>query len=185
MKYRQTITLKDGRPCVIRNGVEADAEAVLEIFRLTHGQTDFLTTYPEESTFTPFQEQAFLRSETEHPREAELVAEVEGRIVGTAGIGLIRDAKKTMHRATFGISIDQSFWGLGIGRGLTEACIQCAREAGYTQLELEAVADNERALALYRRAGFTEYGRNPRGFFSRLSGWQELVLMRLELDQPR
>ena len=29
--------------------------------------------------------------------------------------------------------------------------------------------------------GFTEYGRNPRGFRSRTAGWQPLSLMRLEL----
>ena len=29
--------------------------------------------------------------------------------------------------------------------------------------------------------GFVQYGRNPKGFRSRYSGWQELVLMRLEL----
>lgn len=62
------------------------------------------------------------------------------------------------------------------------ACIESARAAGYTQLELSAVAENGRALALYEKAGFVEYGRNPRGFRSRLTGqYQELVYMRLEL----
>ena len=65
---------------------------------------------------------------------------------------------------------------------MTEACIECAKKAGYAQLELSVVADNHRAIALYESLGFVEYGRNPRGFRSRLSGWQELVLMRLELD---
>ena len=51
----------------------------------------------------------------------------------------------------------------------------------YIQLELEAVAENEHALALYRSVGFAEYGRNPKGFRSRISGWQAVVLMRLEL----
>ena len=54
--------------------------------------------------------------------------------------------------------------------------------AGYTQLELEVVAENRAALALYKSVGFEEYGRNPKGFRSRTGGWQELVLMRLELD---
>ena len=74
-------------------------------------------------------------------------------------------------------------WGKGIGRALTEACIECARRAGYSQLELEVVSGNTPAISLYRSFGFTEYGRNPRGFRSRYSGWQELVLMRLELDR--
>ena len=50
-------------------------------------------------------------------------------------------------------------------------------------MELSVVAANKRAVALYERLGFVEYGRNPRGFRSRLTGWQELVLMRLELDE--
>ena len=41
--------------------------------------------------------------------------------------------------------------------------------------------DNARAMALYTQAGFTEYGRNPRGFRSRTAGYQELVYMRLEM----
>ena len=57
------------------------------------------------------------------------------------------------------------------------------RQAGYAQLELGVVGDNEKALALYKSEGFVEYGRNPKGFRSRSSGWQELVLMRLELDK--
>ena len=181
MKYNRTVTLKDGRTCIIRNGTEQDAEAVLNNFIQTHGQTDFLTTYPEETTFTLDQEREYLKEKTENEREAELVAEIDGTIAGTAGIDLIRKAEKVKHRASFGISIDQAWWGLGIGRALTEACIECARQAGYLQLELEAVADNQRALALYRSVGFLEYGRNPRGFRSRISGWQENVLMRLEL----
>ena len=89
--------------------------------------------------------------------------------------------RKVVHRARFGISVLQEDWGMGIGRVIMDACIDCARRAGYTQLELEVVADNERALSLYRRAGFEEYGRNPRGYRSAASGYQELVHMRLEL----
>ena len=182
MEYIRKTTLKDGRTCIVRNSTEKDAESVLAVFTLTHGETDFLTTYPDELTFTVEQEREFLKKKTESSRDAELVAEVDGRIVGSAGIGMIRDAEKTRHRAHFGIAIEKAVWGIGIGKALTEACIECAREAGYTQLELEVVADNARAMALYQRAGFIEYGRNPRGFRPRKGGWQENVLMRLELE---
>ena len=65
---------------------------------------------------------------------------------------------------------------------LTGAGIDCAKEAGFRQLELEVVGDNENALRLYKKYGFVEYGRNPRGFLTRDGRWQELVLMRLELE---
>ena len=87
------------------------------------------------------------------------------------------------HRAGFGISVDKAFWGLGIGRELMRACIGCAKSAGNARFELDVVAENERAAAFYLSGGFAEYGRNPRGFRSRLTGWQELMLMRLELNR--
>ena len=183
MKYSKTITLKDGRTCIVRNGTKPDAQGVWDNFVLTHGETEFLTTYPEEVTFTLEQEEMYLKKKEESDRDAALLAEVDGKIVGTAGIDSRGSAEKTRHRASFGISIAKAWWGLGIGRALTEACIECARHAGYSQLELEVVADNYRAMELYKSVGFVEYGRNPKGFLSRNSGWQENVLMRLELDR--
>ncbi len=182
MEYRETIQLKDGRICVLRNGTEKDGPAMYENFNLTHAQTDFLLSYPEENSMDPAQEARFLQVKTESENEIELLAEIDGQVVGTAGIECVGKKEKVQHRAEFGISIDMEYWGLGIGRALTEACVACAKKAGFAQLELNAVAENKRALALYESVGFVEYGRNPRGFRSRLTGWQELVLMRLELD---
>ena len=185
MNYHKTITLKDGRACTLRNGTAEDGQSLLDIFNLTHAQTDYLLTYPEESSHTVQQEVDYLKQKAESADGIELLAELEGTVVGTAGIDCVARKEKTRHRAEFGISVDKAYWGLGIGRALTEACIECARTAGYVQLELKAVAENKNALALYRSVGFVEYGRNPKGFRSRLSGWQELVLMRLELGGQR
>ncbi len=182
MEYYKTITLKDGRTCVLRNGTKDDAKAVLDVYLLTHQQTDYLLTYPDESSHTVEEEAEFLNSKTESPRAIELIAQIEGKIVGCAGIDGLGDRFKLRHRAEFGISVDKAYWGLGVGRALTEACISCAKEAGYVQLELDVVAENTAAIALYESVGFVEYGRNPLGFRSRQSGWQELVQMRLELQ---
>ena len=181
MNYHKTITLKDGRACTLRNGTAEDGQSLLDIFNLTHAQTDYLLTYPEESSHTVQQEVDYLKQKAESADGIELLAELEGTVAGTAGIDCVARKEKTRHRAEFGISVDKAYWGLGIGRALTEACIECARTAGYVQVELKAVAENKNALALYRSVGFVEYGRNPKGFRSRTTGWQELVLMRLEL----
>ena len=181
MKYGKTITLKDGRTCRLRNGTEQDAQAVLVNFILTHTQTDWLLTCPDEISFTEEGEAQYLREKTGSENEVEIVAELDGKIVGTAGIDRIGKQEKLKYRAEFGISVDKAFWSLGIGRALAQACIECAKAAGYVQLELSVVADNSNAIRLYESLGFVEYGRNPLGFRSRISGWQEIVLMRLEL----
>lgn len=181
MKYNKIISLKDGRECCLRNVTENDAQEVLDAFNLTHAETDYLLTYPDENSFTVEQEGAFLKAKTESSNEIEIIAVVDGKIAGTAGIDAVGNKYKTKHRAEFGIGIAKEFWGLGLGRALTEACIECAKEAGYTQLELDVVSDNASAISLYKKVGFVEYGRNPKGFNSRVSGYQELIYMKLDL----
>ena len=183
MKYEKTIQLKDGRTCLLRGAGPEDAAAVLAIFLKTHAETDYLTSYPDECIFTEEQEREYLAGKDQSGNAVEIIAILDGAVVGSAGIDPVGGAEKVRHRASFGIGIEKASWGLGIGRALTDACIECAKAAGYRQLELEAVAANQTALALYRSVGFVEYGRNPRGFRSRLTGWQELTLMRLELDE--
>ena len=152
-----------------------------ENFNLTHSETDYLLTYPDENSLTTEEEAKFLERKSESANEIEIVAFVDGKVAGTAGIDAVGTKYKTKHRAEFGVSIAKEYWGLGLGRALTEACIKCAKEAGFTQLELDVVSDNENAVALYKKAGFAEFGRNPKGFKSRTGEYQELVLMRLEL----
>ena len=181
MKYNRVIRLKNGMECCLRNGTESDGQAVLDNVKLTHGETDYLLSYPDENLLDVAQESRFLKKKSESENEIELLAVVGHRVAGTAGIEAAGAKYKIRHRAEFGISIAKEFWGLGIGRALTAACIECARAARYVQLELKVTADNERALSLYQKAGFIEYGRNPKGFYSRTVGFQEVVYMRLEL----
>ena len=182
MEYNNSVTLKDGRACTLRNGTASDGQALLDVFNLTHEQTGFLLTYLGEHSYTAEQEAAFLQEKTDSADEIELLAELDGEVVGCAGINCVGRKEKIRHRAEFGISVDKAYWGLGIGRALTEACIECAKKAGYIQLELEVVAENRSAIGLYESAGFVEYGRNPKSFLSRFTGWQEVVLMRLDMD---
>lgn len=181
MEYYKTVILKNGMECCLRNGTESDGQAVFDNFNLTHGQTDYLLSYPDENSFDAVQESRFLKEKSASENEIEMIAVVDKTVAGTAGIAAIGKKYKVRHRAEFGIGVAKEFWGLGIGQALMEACIECARTAGYTQLELDVVAENTRALSMYEKAGFVEYGRNPNGFRSRITGFQELIYMRLEL----
>lgn len=181
MKYDQTVVLKNGIEALLRNGDVADGLAVFENFNLTHAETDYLLSYPDENSYDPDKEATFLEEKTKSPNEIEIIAIIDGKIAGTAGIEAVGEKYKVKHRAEFGISILKEYWGLGLGRALATACIQCAKDAGYEQLELDVVSENERALSLYRSLGFVEFGRNPKGFKSRTAGYQEVIYMLLKL----
>lgn len=181
MKYNKTIVLRNGKECCLRNATERDGQDVLDNFNLTHTQTDYLLSYPDENSFDVTQESQFLKERSESENEIEIIAMVDNVVAGTAGIEAVGSKYKVQHRAELGISVVKEFWGLGIGRALMDACIECARDAGYVQLELNVVTENIRAISMYERTGFTEYGRNPKGFNSRKAGFQEIIYMRLEL----
>lgn len=181
MNYTKEVALKNNKSCLLRNATGDDAQEVYEVFLLTHEQTDFLSSYRDETSFDVAFEKQFLTDIEDSGKEIYLCAVVDGHIVGTASVFTI-GPNKVKHRAEFGIAIDKDYWGIGIGQALTEACIECSKIAGYSQLELEVASDNASAIALYKKMGFVEFGRNPRGFYSRYIGWQVLVSMRLELS---
>ena len=181
MKYNEKITLKNGKKALLRNGEGADGKSVLDVFDQIHAETDFLLAYPDENSFDSEREAAFLQGKTDSPNEVEIIALVDDKIVGLAGVSTVGTKVKIRHRAEFGISILREYWGLGLGKALTKACIQCAKDAGYVQLELNVVAENAKAISLYKSLGFEEFGRNPRGFLSRTNGYQELIHMLLVL----
>ena len=128
MHYNKIITLKNSAVCTLRNADFDDGAAVLDVFLLTHAQTDNLLSYPDENTFTANDEAMYLKEKSDSADEIEILAEIDGKVVGTAGISKIGKHSKVKHRAEFGIGIDQKYWGLGIGKALT--MFANARNAG-------------------------------------------------------
>jgi ribosomal protein S18 acetylase RimI-like enzyme len=54
-----------------------------------------------------------------------------------------------------------AYRGRGIGRALVAEGLLQLRERGATEIELEVEAKNDKALALYRDAGFVVVHRTP------------------------
>ena len=105
MKYQKEVLLKDGTKCLLRGAGERDAAEVLRVFKLTHAETDYLLTYPEENLFTETDEAKFLKASEESANAIEIGAFVDGKVVGSAGIEPLGDKEKLRHRADFGIAV--------------------------------------------------------------------------------
>jgi L-phenylalanine/L-methionine N-acetyltransferase len=94
-----------------------------------------------------------------------LVAELDGRVVAYAGLH-VRDGKRR-HSAWLGIAVHDEFAGRGAGQLLMTALLDLADQwIGLVRVDLEANADNERAIAMYRRCGFVEEGRQKKAYFT-------------------
>jgi L-phenylalanine/L-methionine N-acetyltransferase len=94
------------------------------------------------------------------PHSCRLVAEVDGQIVGSAGLHSVGMSLRRAHVRMLGIGIAAEWQGRGVGRVLIERLLDWADNwAGVLRVELLVHADNDRAIALYRATGFVEEGR--------------------------
>lgn len=86
-----------------------------------------------------------------------MVALAEGEVIG--GCDVRREFfSSRAHRGTLGLGLLPEWRGRGVGRRLLEATLAMARRAGFKRIELDVHADNQRAIALYEKAGFVGEG---------------------------
>lgn len=91
------------------------------------------------------------------PDQIFLVAEQQGQILGNAGLRTFSGRRS--HVGEIGMGVHDDHVGKGIGSALLAALIDAADNwLNLRRLELTVFADNQAALALYRKFGFEEEG---------------------------
>lgn len=143
-----------------------DAAALLDYLKIIGGETDNLSFGPEGVPLDVEAEQAYLAMQAQSQEHLQLLAKVNGEIIGTASLN--RQRNRMHHRAEFGISLKKAWWGCGAASVLAEGVLVFARESGVEQVNLEVRSDNARAIALYEKFGFRKLCTFP-GFF-RING---------------
>jgi putative acetyltransferase len=105
-----------------------------------------------------------LPGEYASPLGALLLACVNGEPAGCVALRSLTDSDYPNAAEMKRLYVAPSFRGLGLGRQLTEAILDKAREAGYHSVLLDTLDDMEAARALYEDLGFVEippYYHNP------------------------
>lgn len=161
---------------VLRTPSENDAQAMIDMMLGCYAQTEFLSCMPEEFRVSVEDEISFMRRFEKSERECMISAFVDGKLVGNVAVREVSGVKRMRHRANLGISVLKEYWGRGVGSMLMDAAIQTAQSAGYAQIKLQTAADNERAIRLYQKFGFEQYGRCPRAL-KRESGYADEIEM--------
>ncbi len=187
MEFKEmNVTLKNGKNCLIRSPKQKDAKELLYHIIKTCDETNYLSRYGEEITFTVEQEEDFLKNILESSKDMMICVEMDGKVIANAGFGPVSSFMRNKHRATFGISIQKAYWNMGIGSILIPAIIDSAKKAGYELLELEVIAENKRACHLYEKYGFQTYGTRRNAFKYKDGTYADEYLMMLELmDSPK
>ena len=156
--------LKNGQEILIRSATSEDAEAISNHRYTTSAETHFMAREPEDRRCKVEIVRENLRQIEQSEREFTVTAFLDGKIIGDAGVTMVRPHLKWKHRAYFGISILQSYCELGLGSIMLQVAQEQARKNGFEQIELGVFADNPRAIHVYEKAGFQKVGIQPRAF---------------------
>jgi L-amino acid N-acyltransferase YncA len=142
---------------IIRDAVEADLPAIVEIYNAT------VPTRMVTAELEPTTAEARLPSFREHsPKQYPFwVAESEGRVIGWL------DFKKFLPRCAYrgtaeiSVYVDEEFRRRGVGQRLLEQAIARAPSLGITALVGLIFGHNEPSLKLFQRLGFERWAFFP------------------------
>jgi L-phenylalanine/L-methionine N-acetyltransferase len=114
-----------------------------------------------------------------------LVAELDGEVVGNAGLHAAGTHVRRRHCAGLGIVVARPAQGRGVGAALMQAlCDYADQWAQLLRIELSVFTDNERAIRLYERFGFVREGTH-RGYALRAGAYVDVHSMaRLHPNPP-
>jgi RimJ/RimL family protein N-acetyltransferase len=87
----------------------------------------------------------------------QFVAVAGGEVVGWCDV-IPKSRPIHAHSGVFGMGLLPPFRGRGHGASLIQAALSEARRIGLVRFELTVHADNERAIALYKKVGFKKEG---------------------------
>ena len=152
---------KTGYEVILRNAEINDAEDLIEYLKITTSETPYLLREPDEVTLSLEQEQNFIQRVMDSDRELMLVAIIDGKHIGNCSLMGIGGYRRYQHRCSVAIALYQEYCGRGIGKIMLQTVLEIAKEIGYEQAELEVIADNKNAIALYENLGFEKYGHFP------------------------
>lgn len=140
-----SITVRGVRP--------EDAEAIGEIYCQPLACRGTLQVpYPDAGLWRE-------RLEKPSPGHRRLVACLDERVIGHAGLHVTSSSPRRQHAAGIGMAVHDAFHRQGAGRALMTALVELADGwLNLHRLELGVFVDNEPAIALYRAFGFEQEG---------------------------
>jgi putative acetyltransferase len=167
----------------IRRAGVGDAEAFAEV--MSHPQV-LAGLLQQPFASTEIWRSRLAEYDTPGKSDLLLVAEMDGRVVGNAGLHATGTAVRRRHAMTLGIAVLPAWQRRGLGSALMGALLDAADNwLGCLRLELTVYTDNVAAIALYRRFGFEVEGTH-RAYALRAGRYADVFAMaRLHPQPPR
>ncbi|MGB9707665.1 MAG: GNAT family N-acetyltransferase [Microgenomates group bacterium] len=138
--------------------------------------TKYINNLSKEDTFITFSGEKIKKSEEaktfsdwffqmEMGDKVVLATFDKEKLIGLTNVDRVNNRKRSLHVGVFGISVEKNYRGEGIGFILAKTVIEEAKEKirGLKMIVLNVFSPNYKALNLYKKLGFIEYGRLRNG----------------------
>ncbi|MCH8820996.1 GNAT family N-acetyltransferase [Patescibacteria group bacterium] len=159
---------ENGLGILIRYPTESDLQAMLNFINELSAERTFVRN--QGVVFTLEQEKKFLDDHIKKISDKkimQLLAFSDSKLVGVSGVDMKDRAQS--HVGYFGISVEKDFRSKGVGSKLMEIIINEAEKnlPNLKIIVLTVFANNPVAEEMYKKIGFKEYGRLPKGITHR------------------
>ncbi len=158
-----------------------DAEAMMQFINQISKEKVFISRQGEQISLT--EEKKYVQSLLKKIRKKQALVIQAWHNKELIGIVDLKSKEKTeRHVAILGLLVKKEYRNCGIGSNLLKVILEQARKhLKNTELViLQVYADNSRAIHLYKKLGFKEYGKLPRGL-KRQNKYHDAILMYLDL----
>ena len=168
---------------IIREAVPDDAEKMITYLNQVGGESDNLLHGENEFTVPIEGVRRKLAMSKDSENSIVLIALANDQIIARAELDGYY-AARIRHRAKFSISVRKDYWNQGIGTEMIKRITEQAKKMKISIIELEVIADNARAIALYHKTGFTDIGIYQKYFY--VNGmYKDAVVMQKVLQDIR
>ena len=176
----KSVVLRDGSVLQIFRPRGENAAEILEYLKTIGGETHFLLMDENGLGISEEREAKILEAAYVEPRGGMHFGKINGEIACMFSLSC-HPRRRLAHTGEIALSVRKKYWHIGVGSAIMEMLIELAKEASLKNVELGVYADNERAIALYKRFGFEEIGRH-RGRFCVDGEYYDEILMDLHIE---
>ena len=142
--------LPNGGSVRVRRALENDIPGLLDLLEAVAAEGRWIAT--EAPVDREDRAARMKKSYFSGPAGRMFIAEIAGRIVGSAGVDNDRGL------ANVGMIVDRGHRGMGIGSRLLQFCIEWATSIGAHKMILQVWPHNEPAIRLYEKFGLEREG---------------------------
>ena len=181
----KSVVLRDGSVLQISRPRGENAAEILEYLKIIGGETHFLLMDENGLGISEEYEAKILEASYAEPRGGMHFGRVNGEMACMFSLSC-HPRRRLAHTGEIALSVRKKYWHIGVGSAIMEMLIELAKEASLKNIELSVHAENERAIALYRRFGFEEIGRHRGKMYVDGEYYDEILMdLHIEADEAK